>query len=303
MKIASYPTVFAIGHKAISDIFNGPVIVEEKIDGSQFSFGLLDVELWCRSKGLMQNIDAPDSLFQQAVDVIRTLPLSPGYIYRAEYLAKPKHNTLHYERVPHNHLIIFDIAISEENYLTPAEKQKEAERIGLECVPLLYTGVVENFDAFASLLEHQSILGGTTVEGLVVKNYSVFTMEKKIACGKYVSEKFKEVHDASWKEATPKNKDIIALLIESLKTDARWQKAVQHIQERGELEGSPRDIGKLIREVPEDIKAECEDEIKNRLFAHAWPHIQRGVIRGLPEWYKTQLVQQAFPGGDKTHVS
>ena len=68
----------------------------------------------------------------------------------------------------------------------------------------------------------------------------------------------------------------------------------QDLQERGLLEGSPRDIGALIKEVPADISKECADEIKDKLFAWAWPHIQRMTTRGLPEWYKEQLLKQQF---------
>jgi len=43
--IHSYATVFQLGHKMIAGIFSSPVVVEEKIDGSSFSFGLIDGEL------------------------------------------------------------------------------------------------------------------------------------------------------------------------------------------------------------------------------------------------------------------
>ena len=58
--IHSYPTVFAIGHKMIADLFNGSVVVEEKVDGSQFSFGVIDGELVCRSKGQQIVVNAPE---------------------------------------------------------------------------------------------------------------------------------------------------------------------------------------------------------------------------------------------------
>ena len=35
-KINGYPSVMQLGHKMIAEIFSGPVLVEEKIDGSQF---------------------------------------------------------------------------------------------------------------------------------------------------------------------------------------------------------------------------------------------------------------------------
>ena len=134
--IHSYPTVFQIGHKAIIDIFKSPVLAEEKIDGSQFSFGVIDGVLECRSKGKQLILDAPEKMFERAVATSRELEplLHPGWVYRAEYLEKPHHNALNYGRIPHKHLILFDVLTSEgETYLTRPEKVAEAltDRVGV----------------------------------------------------------------------------------------------------------------------------------------------------------------------------
>lgn len=292
--INSYPSVFAIGHKMIADLFKGSVVVEEKIDGSQFSMGIIDRELMCRSKGKHLILDAPEKMFMKAVETAQGLDLQPYYIYRCEYLQKPKHNTLAYDRVPKNNLIVYDIQIGLGDYLSPADKAEEADRLGLECVPLLFEGKMEHMEMFNSLLETMSILGGSQVEGVVVKNYNLFTQEKKIAIGKYVSEKFKEIHGADWKKRNPGKMEFIQLLIDKYRSVARWEKAIQHKRDEGLLEHSPRDIGMLIKEVPEDVLKECEDEIKEKLFKHFWPIIRRGITRGLPEWYKQLLAKSAF---------
>lgn len=50
--IHSYPTIYNLGHRAIVDLLKGPVIVEEKIDGSQISFRKDEQgDLEVRSKG------------------------------------------------------------------------------------------------------------------------------------------------------------------------------------------------------------------------------------------------------------
>ena len=36
----SYPKVYAIGHAYLGALFDGEVVVTEKVDGSQFSFGI-----------------------------------------------------------------------------------------------------------------------------------------------------------------------------------------------------------------------------------------------------------------------
>lgn len=294
MTINSYPSIFAIGHRAIADIFSSNVVVEEKIDGSQFSFGVIDGELMCRSKGQQLVLDAPEKMFRTAVDVAGSLDLRPGWIYRAEYLQAPKHNTLSYLRVPKNHLALFDVQTGIEQYLSPDQKREEAERLGIESVPTVHVGKVETLDAFTEFLDRESALGGCKIEGVVVKNYSVFTHEKKVALGKFVSEAFKEKHATDWKQSNPTRADVVQMLIQEYRTDARWRKAVQHLRDAGHLEGSPRDIGKLIQEVPNDVLSDSEDEIRERLFKHFWPHIKRGLVAGFPEFYKREIAANAF---------
>lgn len=292
--ISSYPSVMQIGHKMIADLFKGDVLVEEKVDGSQFSFGIIGGELVCRSKGKQQLLDAPDDMFKKAIQNVRGLDLHPEWTYRGEYLEKPKHNTLVYSRVPQSNIIIFDIQTGIETYLDPVAKKAEAERIGLECVPVMFNGTVEDFETFKDFMSRESVLGGCKIEGVVVKNYAYFTAEKKVAMGKYVSEDFKEVHGNDWKQRNPNSKDFESILVEKYKSEARWRKAVQHLKESGTLEGSPKDIAALIREVPADIRKECEQQIKDDLFAHFWPRMSRAVTHGLPEWYKDELAKTAF---------
>lgn len=295
-RIGSYPSIYAVGHKAILDIFADDVLIEEKVDGSQFSFMVEDGELFCRSKGTQLVVDAPEKMFARAVETVKELQplLVDGWVYRCEYLQKPKHNTLVYGRVPEKHLILFDVMTGPEDYLSPAEKAAEGARLGLEVVPVIFQGRVTGMDMFNGFLERESILGGCNIEGVVVKNYALFTREKKIALAKYVSEKFKEKHTKEWGKSNPSSGDIVQLLIATYRNENRWEKAVQHIRDNGGLEHSPRDIGSLIKEVPADILKECEDEIKDKLFKHFWPKIRRGITAGLPEWYKQRLAESAF---------
>jgi hypothetical protein len=260
---------------------------------SQFSFGRFDGVLKCRSKGQELVIDAPEKMFAAGVAAVAQLDLHDGWTYRGEYLKSPKHNTLVYSRVPENHVIIFDINTDEETYLTPTAKAAEAFRLGLECVPLLT--MTDQFDllTFKELLERESILGGTTIEGVVLKplGYDIFGQDKKCIMGKYVSEAFKEKHKVAWKEGNPGGADIIQNLIVQLKTEARWNKAVQHLRDAGEIEGDPRDIGKLMKALNSDVLKEEEAWIKEELFKWAWAKINRGINAGFAAWYKNQLVE------------
>jgi hypothetical protein len=288
-----------MGHRAIEELLLDSVLVEEKIDGSQFSFGRFNGELRVRSKGKEMISDAPEKLFKDAVATVAALELRDGWTYRGECLQKPKHNSLAYERTPKGNVIIFDINSDEERYLSYEEKQAEAARLGLEIVPLLFAGKIESANDVRSFLELTSVLGGQKIEGVVIKNYSRFGRDKKALMGKYVSESFKEVHKNEWGKSNPKQGDIIIRLIEMFKTPTRWDKAVIHLAERGELENSPRDIGKLILEVKTDLKKECVDEIKDTLFSWAIDSVLRGSVGGLPEWYKQKLLDGQFNQSNK----
>ncbi len=292
----SYPKIYALGHRAIKDLFADEVIVEEKIDGSQFSFGIFNGELKCRSKGAQIHLEAPEKMFQKAVDTVKELALylNDGWTYRGEYLAKPKHNTLNYSRVPKDHIILFDINPNEEEYLTYEDKRTEAQRLELEIVPLIHLGLVDTPTGLMALMDRESWLGGCKIEGMVIKNYHKFGPDKKVLMGKYVSEAFKEKHKIDWKKSNPSKSDVVALLGDSLRSEARWDKAIQHLRECGALTNSPKDIGVLLKEIQADIRSECEGEIRQTLFDHAWKSISRNVIRGFPEYYKDKLMKSQF---------
>lgn len=293
----SYPKVYAIGHGAIAELFDGDVLVEEKVDGSQFSFGLVAGEIHMRSRGATVIPGSADSgMFAAAIKSVEELKdrLHEGWTYRCEYLQKPKHNVLCYGRVPARNLILFDINSGDEVYLSRTEKVQEAERIGMEYVPVLHFGPVSSPEKLYSLLQNESVLGGK-VEGIVVKNYSRFGKDKKAMMGKYVSEEFKETHGKEWKASNPSMADVVERIITTLRTDARWEKAVFRLRDLGQLENSPRDIGHLIKEVQRDVREEETEFIQSKLKEWALPRILRASSAGVPEWYKKRLLESAFP--------
>lgn len=285
----SYPKILALGHAALTELLYDEVIVEEKIDGSQYSFGMFEDGFKARSKGAMLN-----RMFELAIENTKDLDLHFGWTYRGEYLKKPKHNALAYDRVPRKNIIIFDINSGYEKYLSYKDKAREAERLGLEIVPNLYEGKINDINLFRELLKRVSYLGGQQIEGVVIKNYKRFGADGKALMGKFVSEKYKEVHSQVWKETNLGSKDIISKLIEKYRTPARWEKAVQHLKEDGKLEDSSRDIGLIIKEIWPDIESECKDEISNFLYNWAKDKIRRGVCAGVPEWYKEKLLSKRF---------
>ena len=295
-KLPSYPKIFSLGHPSIRDLFQGRVIVQEKIDGSQFSFGLVEGELICRSKGKQLYLDAPDKMFAAGIEYIQTIKnrLVEGYVYRGEYLRGPKHNTLHYERMPANHIILFDVMFSPEIYASPESLAGIAECLDLEAVPCYHAGEMD-LTKFQNYMEKESCLGGQTVEGVVAKNYHRYDeYTGHVLMGKYVSEAFKEVHVKGWKESNPSKQDIIGALCDTYRCPTRWEKAVYRLRDEDKLTNSPKDIGTLLTSIQEDIIAECEADIKERLWKAFSNQILRSSIAGFPEWYKKRLLDQQF---------
>jgi hypothetical protein len=291
----SYPSLYNIGHKALGNLFVGPVVVQEKVDGSQFSFGSFEGELRCRSKGAQLDMEHPQDMFKLGVAAVRGLAdsLRDGHTYRGEFLAKPKHNTLAYSREPILNIILYDIQTEEETYLSPEEVQREAKRLGLEVVPTFAQGDLSpSPEDFTKWLDNISCLGGPKIEGVVIKNYTQFGPDKKALLGKFVSTEFKEVHTKDWKERNPGQSDIVQMLGMEYRTPARWEKAIQHLRDAGKLEDTPRDIGLLLKEVQVDILKECEEEIQAKLWKWIWPKLSREIVSGLPEFYKKYLFER-----------
>ena len=298
MGLGSYSKVYNLGHREVLDVLKGDVVVQEKVDGSQFSFGVRDGVLFIRSKGAEIIPEAPPELFRAATETVLTLregdSLVEGWTYRAEAFQKSKHNTLAYDRVPTGSVILFDIDTGDQSYMTPSELTKAAGNLGLESVRLLYEGPGDGvtLDHIGSWMYELSNLGGSTIEGIVIKNYALFDGRGKTLMGKHVSEKFKEQNKANGK--VTRGKDIQEEIGQRYRSEPRWAKAVQHLREAGTLTDSPKDIGPLIIEIQRDVEDEELDAIKDRL----WEWARRGAVRkwtaGFPEWYKQQLLEKQF---------
>lgn len=292
--ISSYSKIYTVTHKATDLLRGAQVLVQEKVDGSQFSF-TKDAQgnLHFRSKNALVFAKAP-GMFGHAVRAITEIKelLQPGWIYRGEYLQKPKHNVLTYASVPPRHVVLYDICEEGERYKDWMDVAAEAARLGLQVVPTYYTGEMPKIEELQKFLELTSVLGGCKIEGVVVKplNYDVFDTDKKVLMAKLVSDDFKEVHRKEWTGAAgAAGKSGVERVFEQYCTPARWRKAVQHLAELGQLQNAPQDIGPLIKRVQMDVVQECIEEVKAELYKLYEGDFLRKVVAGLPEWYKREL--------------
>lgn len=297
--ITAYPKIFALGTDYIKDIFDGEVEITEKVDGSQFAFGMINDILYMRSKGAEIHEGIEPKMFAAACEHVKALrcELPMNWVFYGEVLNTPKHNALAYNRVPKNHIALFGMMGWKTKEMMPHAFLTEwARKLEVDVVPKIYFGKVGGMDELNSFLSQESYLGGQVIEGVVVKNYNKpFLLGGQpipVMAGKLVRESFKEVNRANWSGQTQANK--FDQFCKSFCTEARWEKAIQHLRDNDTLTNSPKDIGALIKEVNNDIISEEAENIKRWLFNESKGTIMRAATKGLPEWYKCRLAATSF---------
>lgn len=294
-----FPKIYRIGTADVEAILTTPVEVTEKIDGSQFGFGIINDELVCRSKGGHLTLDKCNGLFQGAVTHVYTNKdkLTPGWFYYGEAVEKPRHNKLAYDRVPKGHIALFGIKKADGTFVDDYDELKaEADKLGIDVVPLLFKGTIDEDGLDKIVSETKSMLGGA-IEGVVIKNYTLRSSHAPITVGKLVTDEFKEV----MRERKPKGtgKDLeskLNTLFACFATEARWDKAIRHLEERGDLNFDASDIGPLIRELQTDVLAEEFEFIKNEIWGIVRKDFIRVLTRGFAEHYFKRLSERTKEG-------
>lgn len=284
----------------------GLYYIEEKYDGSQFRFGIdKEGNRWFGSKGVTYSDERPpDKMFVKAVKLAneamdrlfdyRNYNDCTDYSFFAEYLSKPKHNTLTYDRTPINNLVLFDV-IEKGEYIEPIGVHSFSDVMELEPVKVFeQTTSFPTFNFIEPLLKEKSTLGDIEIEGVVVKNYDI-TMEingeVRPLFYKYVRDDFKELNNEEWNKK-PHKQPIESIISEILNKEAIFRKAIQHLEENGEAEGHMRDMQKLIPLVYEDLYEEYLPLIQEMLVKKFQKDIEKQAISGLAEFYKQHLYKK-----------
>jgi len=297
----SYQKIAGIHRPEVVGVLDDHVIIEEKIDGSQFRIEIDgDGNISCGSHH--QELNMVDNNFKLGCDqAVKTFHgvREPDKIITifSEYLAKPKQNQIPYSRVPKNNFIIFDVKIGDK-MLDREEKERFAFNYGCEVVPLLWRGHGSEFtdEVREKLLKTKSILGHQKgydrIEGIVIKAYDrKFNFDEghslagHFMCTKIVNDSFKETK----KIKSPKGDNKLEGILESVRSVPRWNKAVQTLTELGELNGEMKDIGLITRRVMTDLQEEEEETIKNELYKLFGKDILKASVQGLSTWYQNKL--------------
>lgn len=302
--LSAYASIGNLRDRNSRLVFGQPVYVQEKVDGSQFSFGLVQMEdgsteLLFRSKGSVFRAGG-NGMFNPAVTAVTAIQsqLPLGYTFRGEFLSKPRHNVLRYDRTPLGHIVLFDIQNDKGEFVPQTEVQVAAKFMGFDYAPILDYADMTEAQVLANMpsyLKHPAVLGGQ-IEGVVIKPASrVFLPDGTQVLVKIVSDAFKEVKvDRITGNSNANGMDeVTARIIARYATNQRYQKAFQHLQDEGLLSGSMKDIPLIIREVQADILKEEEQHIKDELYNAVKKDLLRGFVKDVAGWYQNRNIEGA----------
>ena len=315
-ELPTYGKIFALGHPDNEKLLDEECYVQEKIDGSQFSFALdYDGVIHCRSKGAVMNPIDPPKLFKKSVKTAVELAskLNPGWVYRGEALTSPKHNCIDYGCVPPGGIVLYDVekSYNEENkmhnFLNNEELYKEAARLGLIVAPIYASGLLTVESLFDFLKKNSCVNTEVDIpiEGIVIKRVgaSYYNVYGQVVRGKLVKEEFKEIQKNNPEYKRENKHDVIQNIANKFSTIPRWKKAIMRMKEEGVLLNSPKDIGGIIRRVQDDINEECKEEIKEILYSALIKQLKHKFVKGIPEWYKEELIKNLIVQQDEKNNS
>lgn len=294
--INSFPKIWALGSKYAQGIFDTSVEITEKLDGSQFGFSKPSGTLIVRSKGAVIDAQDPPKLFLPSVNHVKSIEemLDPHLAYYGEAICSKKHNTLTYTQTPKNFIALFAIYnLLHHEWLQYDEMKAEADRLAVDCVPLLFSGIADG-NLVRDLIGQDSYLGGCKAEGVVVKAFKdieIAGVMYPIHSAKFVTEEFKEKHsnNAEFRSGKSNTQEYF----EQYNTTARFEKMVQKLKESGNYQGEPKEIGTLMKMLNQDLEEECKEDVKDELWKMFRKEFIGAASKGFPEWYKRSLLDQA----------
>jgi hypothetical protein len=311
-KMSNYPKIENVWQGEASWISHVPhgveVSVEEKLDGSQISFGKTQDGMFyinskrrklyqCNAAGAEAEFPVPAG-FQMAVDSLvgRRNLVMPGAHFVGEAITKRRHNKIKYGRIPPSGVVVFACAVDGEylkdyrsvvDIVLKFETAREIERL---------PGWTRIDDAqLSGYLSQESMLGGSTIEGVVLKPWVGDHPVRHLSMVKYVSPEFREANKT--RSIRPRNATVDSL-IDFYRTPGRWAKVIEQCKDEGVLDGAMNDMPHLLRHMNEEFEIEEADTVASTLYKAHRKDIMKGLARGFADYYREYLI-----GGSGLSVS
>lgn len=241
MEFKKYPNIKWLGHEDVIEILHYGddfIFIEEKVDGGNGSFWLEEdgVHFGNRNRDLTAENDV--KFFTELQNKLRSHladmesqgeKINQDYFYYMEWMAK---HTISYTNAPF--VIGLDIRLKHSAdsgefglFLAREGKEREFQRLGLEVVPLVWSGKVKELKKLKidDLVPKSKYFDGFA-EGIVIKNYSRMSkMGHHQLFAKVVRDEFKENNRAVFGNVKDKESDT-EKIVERFVTDARIKKQI-----------------------------------------------------------------------------
>lgn len=274
MKWKKYIKIRALGTDETDGIFDGMCVVQEKIDGGNFSFFIEDNTLIVASHNGVRN-DLTQKEWKALLPITEAFSnnmryLNPNYQYYGESMQK---HTLKYPDDIFG-FIGFDIwDIESESFLKWKDAKKEFKLIGLPFIHVHFErdGSEITIEELNECIKDSAYKEGES-EGIVIKNY-----DRQIFA-KIVTDSFKEKNRKVFKGTfqSPKEGNSTIIIASTYSTDARIEKMIHKLVDEGhKLDMSM--IPVLFNAVAEDIFEENAVEIYHTFDKIDFKHL-RGIV-------------------------
>lgn len=253
-----------------SDIFEKGdwIVIQEKLDGSNASFGVIDGELkcWSRNKELDEH-NTLEGFYNWVHKTIDKDKLKENHIYYGEWLAEHKVVYEGHEK----EFVLFDFYdVKTNTYTSYTLVEYEAERLGLNIIPVFFIGKFESYEQLKSYVGKTKMNGKLNGklygEGIVVKHFLLYKNNNHQTHVKLVSDEFSEYQPQKHHKDPNKRFSELELKVRNCITSARVEKHIFKLIEDGIIERdySIQDMGKLLKllspRIAEDIIEEELDD-------------------------------------------
>lgn len=278
-----YNKVIRYGKQGTQSAIEGNIVITEKLDGANASFGNVNGELKCFSRN--RELDEKNNLrgfYQWVHENIDVNSIKEGYLYFGEWLVK---HTINYPDDAYGKFYLFDICSGDSEEYRGIEVIKVAQRfLGCELAPILYDGEFKSLEHIQSFVGKSKI--GDVGEGVVVKNYSHRNLFGEQVFVKFVSDEFAEIKQTKkHKVVSPSNE--LDNFIDTYLTNARVEKMINKLVDDGIIseDYDLTDMSTILRnsgsKVADDILEEELDsliKIVKSKIGKRYPRIVRELV-------------------------
>jgi len=235
--LIKYPKIFTLGSPETEGILNEVIVCQSKIDGANFRCRFIPEEeklIFGSRSQILSNANPNE--WKAIRSYLKSFELSrdkflPNVIYFSESMQK---HTLFYESVPDT--IGYDVFDIERQEFYNWKAAKEAfENIGIPFINIHFEkhGKDVTIEELKGLIK-KSPYREAGDEGIVLKCYNKKNIFGRPLFAKIVDELFKEENKRIFKTEIPSTSTNEFEVIDRYLTEARFQKAITQLSERGE---------------------------------------------------------------------